>query len=461
MNGELFNLNLGDLLASEVPTKISELEQSSVELERVAAYCEANYSQSPNNKEGAFNETKKFTIQSLASVAYQINFLSTALLRSLELETQKLVEKRCEIQNISQSVNIQKEKMARREIGKLTINKSITRQNKITYPTMEEKTPRYQRTAVDYSILDGIGHGRRINDQSHCPSVVLLNRTGSVVSGDSLNSTNNNNNNNPYDTQYSIFVKGGNQTLTRNSGRSIQDQYRVPQVIPSAITPPEISMHYAAHSQLQPQQNSRYSTMTNQSTRTQMMMTVPLQNDDYGTVIRGANINSLLQQQQHLLQPQQQIQHQHFGLMGSNNNQQQQQQPQNRLSMESIDGLPPPPFSIVHNEQMQQQQNHHHDDPLPPPPPPPPAFSAVENHHYNHNNEFNNNNNIGSSWIPNVYLEKARVVYGYEATRSDELTLNEEAIVYVLRKNEDGWYEGVLDGLTGLFPGNYVVPFSD
>lgn len=45
MNGELLHLNLGELLTSEVPMKISELEQSSVELERVAAYCEANYSQ--------------------------------------------------------------------------------------------------------------------------------------------------------------------------------------------------------------------------------------------------------------------------------------------------------------------------------------------------------------------------------------------------------------------------------
>ena len=26
----------------------------------------------------------------------------------------------------------------------------------------------------------------------------------------------------------------------------------------------------------------------------------------------------------------------------------------------------------------------------------------------------------------------------------------------VLKKNDDGWWEGVMDGVTGLFPGNYV-----
>ena len=55
----------------------------------------------------------------------------------------------------------------------------------------------------------------------------------------------------------------------------------------------------------------------------------------------------------------------------------------------------------------------------------------------------------------------ARVVYAYEATRPDELSLMEDAIVFILRKNEDGWYEGVMDGITGLFPGNYVSPLLD
>ena len=47
-------------------------------------------------------------------------------------------------------------------------------------------------------------------------------------------------------------------------------------------------------------------------------------------------------------------------------------------------------------------------------------------------------------------------VYDYYADKDDELSFQENSIIYVLRKNDDGWWEGVLDGITGLFPGNYV-----
>jgi len=48
------------------------------------------------------------------------------------------------------------------------------------------------------------------------------------------------------------------------------------------------------------------------------------------------------------------------------------------------------------------------------------------------------------------------VLYDYESRNADELRLYQGATVYVLKKNEDGWFEGVMDGITGLFPGNYV-----
>ena len=47
-------------------------------------------------------------------------------------------------------------------------------------------------------------------------------------------------------------------------------------------------------------------------------------------------------------------------------------------------------------------------------------------------------------------------MYSYDAEVSDELTFEENAIIYVIAKNEDGWWEGKCDGQTGLFPGNYV-----
>uniref|UniRef100_A0AAV2JVE0 SH3 domain-containing protein n=1 Tax=Knipowitschia caucasica TaxID=637954 RepID=A0AAV2JVE0_KNICA len=47
-------------------------------------------------------------------------------------------------------------------------------------------------------------------------------------------------------------------------------------------------------------------------------------------------------------------------------------------------------------------------------------------------------------------------IYDYSADKEDELSFQEGAIIYVVKKNEDGWYEGVMNATTGLFPGNYV-----
>ena len=60
------------------------------------------------------------------------------------------------------------------------------------------------------------------------------------------------------------------------------------------------------------------------------------------------------------------------------------------------------------------------------------------------------------SWVPRNYLEKVLAIYDYNADKEDELTFQEGQIIYVLKKNDDGWWEGVMEGITGLFPGNYV-----
>lgn len=50
----------------------------------------------------------------------------------------------------------------------------------------------------------------------------------------------------------------------------------------------------------------------------------------------------------------------------------------------------------------------------------------------------------------------AVAIYDYDAEKADELTLRENCIVYIVAKNDDGWYEGIMNGMTGLFPSNYV-----
>ena len=59
-------------------------------------------------------------------------------------------------------------------------------------------------------------------------------------------------------------------------------------------------------------------------------------------------------------------------------------------------------------------------------------------------------------WVPKNFIERVTAIYDYAADKEDELTFSEGSTIYVLKKNDDGWWEGVMNGVTGLFPGNYV-----
>lgn len=63
----------------------------------------------------------------------------------------------------------------------------------------------------------------------------------------------------------------------------------------------------------------------------------------------------------------------------------------------------------------------------------------------------------GTSCIPKNYIEKVVTLYEYVKERDDELTFQQGKIIYVVKKHDNGWFEGVMEnGASGLFPGNYV-----
>lgn len=161
--GEIQIENIMDELASLIRTEIPEgrqsLRDSYANLERVAEYCEDTYYRS-DNKKAALEETKNYTTQSLASVAYQINTLAYNYIQLLDLQTQQLGEMESQMNHIAQTVMIHKEKVARREIGVLTANKVSARQYKIVAPLNPEKPIKYVRKPIDYNILDEVGHGQ-------------------------------------------------------------------------------------------------------------------------------------------------------------------------------------------------------------------------------------------------------------------------------------------------------------
>jgi SH3 domain len=51
-------------------------------------------------------------------------------------------------------------------------------------------------------------------------------------------------------------------------------------------------------------------------------------------------------------------------------------------------------------------------------------------------------------------------LYDYEKLDEDELDIKEGSILKVIEKIDDGWWMGEQNGVTGLFPSNYVAPLS-
>ena len=91
------------------------------------------------------------------------------------------------------------------------------------------------------------------------------------------------------------------------------------------------------------------------------------------------------------------------------------------------------------------------------PPQPPPVSMAQANSMYQQfARKMSNERNLMPNWVPKNYIERVTAIYDYSADKDDELSFQEGATIYVLKKNDDGWWEGVMDGITGLFPGNYV-----
>ncbi|XP_064848218.1 abl interactor 1-like isoform X1 [Oncorhynchus masou masou] len=146
------------LLEEEIPAGKRALVESYQNLSRVAEYCENNYVQA-QDKRKALEETKAYTTQSLASVAYQINALANNVLQLLDIQASQLLRMESSINHISQTVDIHKEKVARREIGILTTNKNTSRTHKIIAPGNIERPVRYIRKPIDYTLLDDVGHG--------------------------------------------------------------------------------------------------------------------------------------------------------------------------------------------------------------------------------------------------------------------------------------------------------------
>uniref|UniRef100_A0A8C2Q259 Abl-interactor 1b n=1 Tax=Cyprinus carpio TaxID=7962 RepID=A0A8C2Q259_CYPCA len=380
------------LLEEEIPAGKRALVESYQNLSRVAEYCENNYVQA-QDKRKALEETKAYTTQSLASVAYQINALANNVLQLLDIQASQLRRMESSINHISQTVDIHKEKVARREIGILTTNKNTSRTHKIIAPGNMERPVRYIRKPIDYTLLDDVGHGVKW----------LKAKQG----------------NNPP-------ARGGGGTLSRSN--------------PPTQKPPSPPM--AGRGTLG--RNTPYKTLE--------PVKPPVVPNDYMTSpARLGSQNSPGRTASLSQRPRT-----HSGSSGGSGG---RENSSNSMGIPLAVPTPSPPsIAPVTDSPSPPPPPLPEDTPLfeeaaPPPPPPPVDYDEEDAALVHYNDPYADGD---PHWAPKSYLEKVVAIYDYAKDKDDELSFMEGAIIYIIKKNDDGWFEGVCNGVTGLFPGNYV-----
>ncbi|XP_046883359.1 abl interactor 1-like isoform X2 [Hypomesus transpacificus] len=499
------------LLEEEIPAGKRALVESYQNLSRVAEYCENNYVQA-QDKRKALEETKAYTTQSLASVAYQINALANNVLQLLDIQASQLRRMESSINHISQTVDIHKEKVARREIGILTTNKNTSRTHKIIAPGNMERPVRYIRKPIDYTLLDDVGHGvkwlkaKQGNSQAGRGAGTLSRTSPPTQKPPSppLAGRGTLGRNTPYKTlepvkppvvpndymtsparlgsQHSPARTASlNQRPRTHSGSSGGSGGRensggsnnvgVPLAVPTP-SPPSLGAAVTAGVPqgpgLGPVPMSQFGTISRQVSRHNSTTSSASMVSATGTYRRapsGSAHFSVSQQPPHLnggpAYPQNTVAIAPPPPMV-------QLTPQIPLTgfaarvQETITDSPgppppPPPEDVALFE-----------EPSPPPPPPPVDYEEDEAPVLHYNDPYaeedeasvvNYNDPYADThpqWAPKTYVEKVVAIYDYSKDKEDELSFMEGAIIYIIKKNDDGWYEGVSHGVTGLFPGNYV-----
>ncbi|XP_058434180.1 abl interactor 2 isoform X36 [Marmota monax] len=323
-----------------------------------------------------------------------------------------------------ETVDIHKEKVARREIGILTTNKNTSRTHKIIAPANLERPVRYIRKPIDYTILDDIGHGVKVSTQNmkmgglprttpptQKPPSPPMSGKGTLGSGSS----------------------GGSHPSSRSSSRenSGSGSVGVPIAVPTP-SPPSVFPGHPVQFYSMNRPASRHTPPTIGGSlpyRRPPSITsqTSLQNQLNGGPFYSQNPVSLAPPPPSILQVTPQL-----PLMGFV-----------ARVQENISDTPPPPPPA--EEPVFDES--------PPPPPPPEDYEEEEAAVVEYSDPYAEED---PPWAPRSYLEKVVAIYDYTKDKEDELSFQEGAIIYVIKKNDDGWYEGVMNGVTGLFPGNYV-----
>ncbi|KAK5856884.1 hypothetical protein PBY51_008446 [Eleginops maclovinus] len=449
-------------ILEETPSARKALLENNDNLLRVADYCLTTTTcrcvlilqQLPagDNSIKALEETKNFTTQSLASVAYQISSLAGSVLSLLDAQTNQLRHMESSINLIGQTVEMHKEKVSRREIGVFTAARRVPRSHKILPPLLaagSQPRPPYSRRPISYQQLDGLGHGMKVPGKQaeraalsrsssrsskppvQCPVAPPVSGSsfGKPVAPPTL----------PTPPKNDIITTLMDDVLPPSpAANQMSAQEDVVTITPPPPPPPPPSSpppsgDLTNRSAPQPAPPLCLETVVEEGRFPPPSPPPPPSHDDSFPPLTNdvSELPSLppppIQELDVTLPPRRR---RPVSLRVRSG-------PASRCRFTQSLFLPavqshlelpamPPPLLL--------DDLGFFDDIMPPLPPPV---------------DYNTN-------APLMYLEKVVALYSYDASKPDDLSLSEGDIIYLTHRHDDGWCEGYLHGNSGFFPENYV-----
>ncbi|KAM9343043.1 abl interactor 2-like isoform 9-T9 [Pholidichthys leucotaenia] len=387
------------LLEEEIPAGRRALLDSFTNLERVAEYCESNYVQSAD-KQQALEETKSYTTQSLASVAYLINTLANNMLQMLDIQASQLRRMESSVNHISQVNGQQNMKLGlsrsnppnQKPPSPPRAGKGILGKNS-PYRTLEPVRPPVVPNDYVSSPTRNSTTGGQLPSPARTATLNHRPRTYSGSSGGSHPSS------------------SSRSSSRENSGSgSVGVPIAVPTPSPPSTFPGPIVPQFYSMNRPQPRQQTPQVGGSLPYRRPPSVTGQPIASQNQNQVNGGPYYN------------------------------------QSPVS-DATAPLPPP------SSQPATESQSGPEEPLSTPTPVEDGHGEEDSAVVEYNDPYAEED---PPWAPRNYLEKVVAIYDYTADKEDELSFQEGAIIYVIKKNEDGWFEGVMNATTGLFPGNYV-----